>query len=631
MNKTRMLSLPGRLVAVAMFVCWIAPVAAHADARTGEAVVAGMVGSAQARVFSGPVHEGRTELIDLSEGSTVGETSRLITGKDGRLCVVLSPGAILCVAPQTELTFRELRHSADGLPKSESDLVRRIHIDLHKGRILVHAGAPTPSLDIKVQVPPGTVESSGGTFVVAQTDKETWAVISEEYDVTLKPLAGKAESLAQGKAASMYLESAEKGDVKDDESLLDSPARKFEVCNTFFQDLEPFIDDPLRFDRQGLGEYIGAAASAPFVGDAGVVTDVSPSFRPVSVATLKPIPSTGGGPEAGGRWDQQRIWSWYDEVGVIKGVNYVPRNAVNSTDMWLADTFDPDIIDEELGWAHDAGYTALRVQLQYVVWKDDPDGFLDRFDKFLKIADDHGLRVVPVLFDDMNMAGREPAVGKQPDPVPGVNNSQWTASPGSSAVKDRDAWVNLKEYLTAVIKKFRKDDRVLYWDLYNTAGNDDLWEQSLPLMDQAFLWARDVDPKQPIAVAAWTKYGSAMSARKLERSDIITFQSFDDPKQVEALIMLLRKYDRPIVCADWLMRQRDNRFDNMLPLFAVNRVGWFNHGLVNGKTQQWIQQPQFKRDDNPDLWQHDVLKSDGKAYDAKEIELIQGFRYLEGP
>jgi GrpB-like predicted nucleotidyltransferase (UPF0157 family) len=35
----------------------------------------------------------------------------------------------------------------------------------------------------------------------------------------------------------------------------------------------------------------------------------------------------------------------------IRGVNFLPSTAVNSTEMWAPETFDPATIDRELGWA----------------------------------------------------------------------------------------------------------------------------------------------------------------------------------------------------------------------------------------------------------------------------------------
>ncbi|HKL20765.1 MAG TPA: hypothetical protein VJ904_03100, partial [Tichowtungia sp.] len=328
-----------------------------------------------------------------------------------------------------------------------------------------------------------------------------------------------------------------------------------------------------------------------------------------------------------GRWDTEDAWMWYEQVGVLKGVNYIPRNAVNSTAMWQEETFDPDLIDEELGWARGAGYTALRVQLQYVVWDEDPEGFLERFEQFLAIAEKHDLRVVPVLFDDKNFAKTDPTPGPQPEPVPGKNNARWTPSPGVERVLDRTAWPRLEEYVKGVIGAHKNDDRVVYWDLYNRAGDNDLWEKVLPLMDQTFIWAREADPEQPLSISAWTKMGSAMSARMIEKSDIITFQSYEGAPQVRNLLMVLERYNRPVICSDWMMRQNESTFDTLLPLFSINRVGWFNRGLVRGKTQEWIQQEDKVDPDNPDLWQHDVLKEDGEAYRENELELIQSFRF----
>lgn len=619
MNKNQI--LPG-----ALLILMTAALCAQSAPRTGEAVVAARVGKVEARVFTGTVHEGRTERKKLSEGESIGESTRVMTGKDGRACLVLSPGAILCMAPETELTFKQLRHAAEGLPKSEDDLIRRITIELHKGRIMVHASTPSPSRDIRIQTTEGLVEASGGTFVVAQTGDAEWALISEEYSQFITPEGGARTELPEGEA--MELVRAEHGtsQLNSNPDLLESPVRKFEVCNCFFDDLDPFIYDPIEFDRAGLTEYIGTVDGFEFVGPSESVADVSPSIRRPVPGTKRNAPSAST-PARAGRWDPARAWTWYEQVGVIKGVNYIPRNAVNSTAMWQEDTFDKDLIDEELGWAQKTGYTTLRVQLQYVVWAMDPDGFIDRMETFLDLAEKHDLRVVFVLFDDKNFAKRDPFTGPQPEPEPGVYNARWTPSPGADDALNRAMWPKLEEYVKSVVGEFKHDDRMVYWDLYNRTGDNDLWEKTLPLMDQTFLWAREVDPDQPLAVAAWSRLGSAMSTRMLERSDIITFQSFENASQVEDLLMLLRRFDRPVICSDWLMRQQDSTFEKLLPLFSVNRVGWFNRGLVRGKTQQWIQQKQYRSAADAEVWQQDVLNEDGEAYSDKEVELIQSFRF----
>ena len=122
-----------------------------------------------------------------------------------------------------------------------------------------------------------------------------------------------------------------------------------------------------------------------------------------------------------------------------------------------------------------------------------------------------------------------------------------------------------------------------------------------------------------------------MAARKLERSDLVTFHSFEGAEGLEARIELLQRYRRPIICSDWLMRQTGSDFAQVLPVFATHQVGWFNRGLVAGKTQLQVQQKAFRSAANPDLWQQNVLKDDGTPYDEGEVELIQAFRFEEAP
>jgi len=602
--------------------------AAPVSQRSGDAIVANLVGDASVYLFDGPVHEGRRVRKGLHENSSVGPTAQISTGKDGQLCMVLSPGAQLCVAPNSTLTFDRLDLTADGLPQKDEDLVRRIHIKLQSGRILLHAGPPVPTLDIQVSTDAGVVEANGGTFSVAQQQDGSWAVFNEADEQTVVA-AGKPPVVVSGGLAVRLGRTADgTAEATFDEGLQGSELRTFEVCEVFFEDLALYFKDPLRLDRQGLASYIGGeGANVNFLGGDRVVADASPSVRPVTAANVETGKPTAGEPGGGGRWTDRRIWDWYNGLGPVKGVNYIPRYAVNSVEMWMEASFDAEIIDEELAWAHDAGYTSVRVPLQFAVWSVDPDGFLKRFKQFLEIADRNGLHVVPVLFDDLNLAGREPAPEPQPAPEPGRHNSRWLPSPGPSKVADRAAWPALEEYVKAVIKPLRRDDRVLFWDLYNVAGAGPEWEASLPLMDQAFNWARNMDPSQPLAVAAWTRFGSAMTTRKLERSDLITFQSFDPPEQVEALLMRLRRYERPIICTDWLMRQRGSDFASMLPVFSSNKVGWFNNGLVNGRTQKWVQQEQFRSNSDPELWQQDILREDGKPYREEEIRAIQAFKF----
>lgn len=54
--------------------------------------------------------------------------------------------------------------------------------------------------------------------------------------------------------------------------------------------------------------------------------------------------------------------------------------------------------------------------------------FMENIQRFLVIAKKHKHHVIPVLFDDCWKTHW--ASGKQPEPVPGLHNSQWVQCPG---------------------------------------------------------------------------------------------------------------------------------------------------------------------------------------------------------
>src|SRR5690606_37421410 len=153
--------------------------------------------------------------------------------------------------------------------------------------------------------------------------------------------------------------------------------------------------------------------------------------------------------------------------------NFLPSTAVNSTEMWQAATFDLETIERELRLAQSVGYNSARVFLQYLVWKDDPEGLKNRIDAYLRVADKHGITTMFILFDDCAFAGKEPYLGPQDAPVPGVHNSGWTPSPGPKMVVDQSTWSDLEAYVTDIVGTFKDDKRVVVWDLYNEPGNSE--------------------------------------------------------------------------------------------------------------------------------------------------------------
>jgi hypothetical protein len=86
------------------------------------------------------------------------------------------------------------------------------------------------------------------------------------------------------------------------------------------------------------------------------------------------------------RWPAEKAEAWAQQHGWLVGCNYIPHNAINQLEMWQTESFDPFLIDKELGWAAGLGFNTVRVFLHHLVWEQDPQDFLYRMNMFLTIA-----------------------------------------------------------------------------------------------------------------------------------------------------------------------------------------------------------------------------------------------------
>src|SRR5688572_19286669 len=146
-------------------------------------------------------------------------------------------------------------------------------------------------------------------------------------------------------------------------------------------------------------------------------------------------------PQMTGKWSAERANAWYERHGWLVGCNYIPSNAINQLEMWQRETFDPITIDRELGWAESLGFNTVRVFLHHLLWEQDPQGFLQRIDHFLAIAERRQISTMLVLFDAV--WDPYPFLGQQPAPKPGVHNSGWVQSPGFEILKDTSKYDTL--------------------------------------------------------------------------------------------------------------------------------------------------------------------------------------------
>jgi hypothetical protein len=343
------------------------------------------------------------------------------------------------------------------------------------------------------------------------------------------------------------------------------------------------------------------------------------------------------------RWSEQKANEWYAQQPWLIGSNYVPKSAINELEMWQEATFEPAQIDKELGWAEAIGMNTMRVFLHDLLWQQDAAGFRKRMDQFLTTAARHHIRPLFVLFD--SCWDPMPQLGPQHPPTPGVHNSGWVQSPGAKALADPSEYPRLKAYVQGVVGAFAKDERILAWDVWNEPGSDnseiyptelkkkDKLARVAALLPQAFEWTREVNPTQPLTSGVWDADTSAddtslgeLQRVQLRESDIITFHNYSWPENFRRQVAWLKKYNRPVICTEYMARSVGSTFDTILPIAKQERVGAINWGFVAGKTQTYFPWESWRHPyihDQPPVWFHEVLRSDGTPYRQAEVDLIR--------
>ena len=364
-----------------------------------------------------------------------------------------------------------------------------------------------------------------------------------------------------------------------------------------------------------------------------------------------------------GQWSVERINKWYDDQPWLVGCNYYPATAINQIEMWQISTWDPKQIDKELGWAEGIGMNTLRVFLHDLVWGDDEQGLYARMDEFLNICQKHGIRPWFVFFDDCHFP--DPNLGVQPTPVKAFHNSGWVNCPardlairyakGEATAKEVK---HLKGYVQKTMVHFKNDRRILMWELYNEPGRgvgldghwpssyskSDFGDLSKQLVYDSWVWAREVNPSQPITSCTDGSVGKINIQINRINSDLHSIHCYGNSKSLRGAIQNAQKDGRPVIVSEWLARTIGSKVADCLPVMKEMHTGAVNWGFVLGKTEtvwSWSsredtegkrrnvekerEQGNVKSGDpypEPELWFHDLFRMDGTPFDPNEIEVF---------
>ena len=332
------------------------------------------------------------------------------------------------------------------------------------------------------------------------------------------------------------------------------------------------------------------------------------------------------------RWTEEKANAWYEAQPWPVGCVFVPSYAGTPVEMWGAEYFDAEVVDHELSLAEELGFNAIRLFLCDIVWQNDPDGFMDRLEQTVSLADRHGLRILLTFFTNGGTI-KNPYLGPQPQPAPGIHNSTWMSSPGKDVVNDPAKWPVIEKYLKQVITRYKDDPRILAWCLYNEPENTKGFN-TLPFLREVYKWAREVNPSQPLTSPVWQCPGSAGTNLPIvsfvcDASDIVSFHCYSSYPECSKFVNYMRQFGRPILCSEWMARTKGSDYFSILPLFKKYKIGSFSYGIVNGKQQchlPWNAVVDGKRipwTEEPPVWFHDIFRADGTPWNADEVRFIK--------
>lgn len=290
-----------------------------------------------------------------------------------------------------------------------------------------------------------------------------------------------------------------------------------------------------------------------------------------------------------------------DDFSSIRGFNYVPSYARTDVEIW--GQFDSKIVDRELAFAERLKLSTVRIFLQELVYRNDPEGFLDNLESFLALSAKHNIKVMPVLFD--SCFGVSPSMESE---------DFWVANPGPDHM-GRDYWPLGEAYVDAILHRFRNDDRILMWDIMNEP--EVTWRYRTPMGREA-IWqfcrhfisfVKERDGKHPVTVGVAT-YQSNVNI--VDMLDVVSLHNYGPEENLRSDIRnaKLQAGSKPVIISEVGAPGRDQPYEMSVRVCEDTNIGWFIWELMIGRNQfQAVQ---------------GVIYPDGTIRKKSEVEAILG-------
>lgn len=351
------------------------------------------------------------------------------------------------------------------------------------------------------------------------------------------------------------------------------------------------------------------------------------------------------------KWSKEKAWEWYNAHSWIRGCNYMSADCANRIDQWQEYEFEKrfETTKKELKLMAELGYNSIRIIPEFIVWEKEHDGFMERFERYITLAARNNISCMVVLGNDCmppyEEALKRMNLGKQHVDL-GYHGGRKVSqhgtfnSAGYSLLDEPEYAKKHYIFVEELVQKYKNDERIIMWDVFNEPGNSNRNSMSLPHLKKFLEIIRDIDPIQPSTIGIYSQSISLENLKEIEKfglenSDIISYHNYNSYENNIEELKILKKFGRPIINTEWLNRCEENTVEAMFPLFYLEKIGCYNWGFVAGKYQtfepwsgiwdRYKENP--KAYDNFDFtkWFHDLYRPNHNPYNPKEINLIKKF------
>jgi hypothetical protein len=314
----------------------------------------------------------------------------------------------------------------------------------------------------------------------------------------------------------------------------------------------------------------------------------------------------------------------------VRGFNYYASTG-DVFDFWR--DYNEALVERELTYAQRLGLNSARVFLDFNVYENEPQAFFNRVKHFLRVANDRGITVMPVIWpSDQCFKGKYDKKKKE-----------WVLEPGIQRV-DPDFWPKGERYCEDLVKNLSTEPGLIMWDIVNEpllpimfiGVPGGYWDHVLNRMKRDIpegkilfqkMWSfvhhfckvmKKLDTEHPITVGvSRSRFGNIPTLQEIGPDvDVLSFHDYSPDRllireHIDDGLKFARQFRKPILISELGCLARNNPYDVALEICQEVGIGWYLWELMIG-TGYW-------RD------VHGVVYPDGTVRDPSIVAAIRGF------